>query len=285
MPIIDIHGVPIAYTDTGVPPCRPDAATIVFGHGLLFGGWMFRPQIQALRDRFRCVTLDWRGQGETPPTPDGYDMDSLTADALGLIRALDSRPVHWVGLSMGGFVGLRLAARHGEHLRSLTLLDTSAGPEDPEHIGEYKRLARALHWFGVRPIRPLITPHLFGPAIRADRTRRAVIDEWSTRLSHCHRPAIRRAVLAVADRPTIEPELPAITLPTLVAVGADDRATPPARSHRITTLIPKSHYHLIPNSGHTTTLEQPEAVTTLLTDFLDSTASVDTPKPTLPQQH
>ncbi len=50
-------------------------------------------------------------------------MDTLTGDALALIRRLDVGPVHWVGLSMGGLVGLRLAARHGALLRSLTLLD------------------------------------------------------------------------------------------------------------------------------------------------------------------
>ncbi|WP_067677075.1 alpha/beta fold hydrolase [Nocardia miyunensis] len=270
MPTIAIDGVPIAYTDTGVPPGRPDAATIVFGHGLLFGGWMFGPQIQALREHYRCVSIDWRGQGGTPATPDGYDMDTLADDALALIRALDPRPVHWVGLSMGGFVGLRLAARHGALLRSLTLLDTSAGPEVPAKIGEYKRLARALLWLGVRPIRGLIAPHLFGPSIRADRSRRPVIDEWAARLSRCDRSGIRRAVLGVADRVSVENEISAITVPTLVAVGADDHATPPDRSQRIVALIPGARYHLIPDCGHTSTLEQPEAVTAMLTRFLES---------------
>lgn len=270
MPIMAIDDVSIAYTDTGVPPGRPDAATIVFGHGLLFGGWMFGPQIEALREHYRCVSIDWRGQGDTPATAGGYDMDSLTGDALAMIRALNLEPAHWVGLSMGGFVGMRLAARHGALLRSLTLLDTSAGPEEAAKIGEYKRLARALQWFGVRPIRGLIAPHLFGPSMRADRSRRPVIDEWAARLARCDRAGLRRAVLGVADRASVEDEISTIALPTLVAVGADDRATLPDRSRRIADLIPGAQCRLIPDCGHTSTLEQPAAVTAMLTRFLHS---------------
>jgi pimeloyl-ACP methyl ester carboxylesterase len=112
MPTINVRGKVIGYTDTGIPDGRPGAPTVVFGHGLLFGGWMFRAQITALEDRYRCVTIDWRGQGETPATGGGCDMDSLTADATGLVAALGVAPVHWVGLSMGGgFVGQRTPRR------------------------------------------------------------------------------------------------------------------------------------------------------------------------------
>ena len=64
-----VDGARISYTDTGAPASRPDAPTVVFGHGLLFGGWMFGPQVACLREHYRCVTIDWRGQGDTPPAP------------------------------------------------------------------------------------------------------------------------------------------------------------------------------------------------------------------------
>lgn len=268
MPFVVIDGVPIAYTDTGTPAGKPDAPTVVFGHGLLFGGWMFRAQLEALHRDYRCVTLDWRGQGHTPPTPDGYDMDTLTADAVGFLEALHTGPVHWVGLSMGGFVGLRLAARHPHLLRSLTLLDTSADAEDPTKIAEYHRLAWALRWFGHRPILGRVAPHLFGPAFRASPAAPATLREWSRRLATTDRVALRNAVHGVTSRPSVSPELPSITTPTLVLVGTDDTATPPSCSDRIATLIPHAHLHLLPDCGHSSTLEQPEAVTTHLHHFL-----------------
>src|SRR3954466_5950326 len=108
MPILTNEGASIAYTDTGAPPGRPDAPTVVFGHGLLFSGWMFSAQIEMLRGDHRCVAIDWRGQGSSPPAAGGYDMDTLSRDAIALIEHLGAAPVHYVGLSMGGFVGQRV---------------------------------------------------------------------------------------------------------------------------------------------------------------------------------
>ncbi|MFJ8815203.1 alpha/beta fold hydrolase [Amycolatopsis thermoflava] len=262
--MITVNGARIACTGTG----PRDAPAVVFGHGLLFGGWMFGPQIAALRTRYRCVTLDWRGQGESPPGPGGYDMDTLTADALGLIEALDLAPAHWVGLSMGGFVGQRLAARHGGVLRSLTLLGTSAGPEEPRKAREYRRMARIQQLTGVRPLLPRITPLLFGPAFLANPAARPTLTAWRRRLTRLDRTALRGAVQAVADRPGIETELGRISVPTLVATGADDIATPPAEARRIAGLVPAAELHLLPRCGHTSTLEQPAVVTSLLDTFL-----------------
>ncbi|MET7770507.1 alpha/beta fold hydrolase [Nocardia sp. NPDC005366] len=269
MPIVTVDGIPIAYSDTGVPAGRPDATTIVFGHGLLFGGWMFRAQMTVLRGQYRCIALDWRGQGDTAPTAGGYDMDTLTRDAIGVIRTLGIAPVHWVGLSMGGFVGQRIAARHGELLRSLSLLDTSCAAEDPGKIGEYKRLALAFRLLGPGPIRGSIASHLFGRAFLADPANKPVIDEWAARLRHGDRAAVRRAVLGVAERAPIEREIMGITVPTQVVVGADDVATPPARSERIAELIPSARLHILPNCGHTSSLEQPARITVLLQNFLE----------------
>lgn len=280
MSIIHVDGIPIAVTDTGTPTGRPDAATVVFGHGLLFGGWMFRAQLEALRRDYRCVTLDWRGQGETPPTADGYDMDTLTADAVGVIRALDVGPAHWVGLSMGGFVGQRLAARHGDLLRSLTLLDTSARAEDPTKIGEYHRLAWALRWFGIRPIAGRVATHLFGPSFRASDTGKDVVREWSRRLTGVDRVGLRHAVHGVTERGAVDDELAAITVPTQIIVGADDAATPVPHARQIASLIPHAQLHTIPACGHSSSLEQPQAVTDLLHSFLASIESSTEPHTT-----
>lgn len=270
MPLMSVNGVRIAYTDTGAPPGRPDAPTVVFGHGLLFSGWLFHPQVEALRDRYRCVTVDWRGQGGTPATRDGYDMDTLAADAVALITELGVAPVHYVGLSMGGFVGQRIAARHGRLLRSLTLLDTSADGEDPDRSGRYKLLAALYRVVGFAPVRTSVESLMFGPAFRSSPEGRAVIDEWATRLRSCSRTGIGKAVLGVANRAPIYPEIAGITVPTLVAVGADDIATPPGKARRIADAVPGARLEVIADSGHSSTLEQPEVVTELLDSFLAS---------------
>jgi pimeloyl-ACP methyl ester carboxylesterase len=238
----------------------------------LFSGWMFHRQIASLRERHRCVTIDWRGHGDTPATAGGYDMDTLTGDAVALIQELGVAPVHWVGLSMGGFIGQRIAARHGELLRSLTLLDTSAGPEEPSKVGEYRRLASVQRLVGIRPVLGKVKSHLFGPTFLADPASKPTIDEWAARLGRTDRAGVRKAVLGVADRAPVDQEITGITVPTLVIVGADDEATPPAQAERIAGRIPGAQLQIVANCGHTSTLEQPAAITGLLDKFL---ATVD----------
>lgn len=268
MPTFDSNGASIAYTDTGPPAGKPDAQTVVFGHGVLFGGWMFRSQVEALRERYRCVTIDWRGQGDSPPAAGGYHMDTLTGDAVALIRELDVAPVHWVGLSMGGFVGQRIAARHGELLRTLTLLDTSAAAEDRAKARNYKLLAWLQCLIGFRPLVGRVKALLFGPVFLADPANAATVDEWVHRFARLDRAAVRDSVLAVANRPSIDEEITGITVPTLVVVGADDEPTPPAHSERIATRVPNARLRIIPDCGHSCTLEQPAAITELVEGFL-----------------
>lgn len=265
---IVVNGVPIGYTDTGDPNGRSDSPVIVFAHSLLFGSWMFRAQIDVLREHYRCIGIDWRGQGGTQPTRDGYDMDTLTTDAVGLIRALRLAPVHWVGIGMGGFVGQRVAARHGELVRSLTLLSTSAGSQDRSKIGRYTRLTWAVRLFGVELVRGQVAKLLFGPAFLADPAAADTIAEWAERLERIDSAGTRKAIRGAIGRAPADPEITAITAPTLVAVGVDDAVTPIADAWRLTELIPKARFEVIENAGHCCVLEQPGVVTALVQSFL-----------------
>ncbi len=268
MPTFVREGATVHYTDTGPPSNEPGAATVFFGHGLLFSAWMFHHQIAALRDQFRCVAIDWRGQGGSPASQSGYDMDSLAEDASALIGLLRVAPVHYVGLSMGGFVGMRIAARRGELLRSLTLLDTSAGPEAPEKARQYKLMACIYRLTGLSPLRAIVARLMFGPSFRADRSAAPVIDEWARRLRRCRRSGISKAVLAVANRAAVSDEITAVGVPTLVIFGADDAAIPPREARAIAERIPGARLEQVRDCGHSSTLEQPDKVTELMREFL-----------------
>lgn len=261
MPFLRVDGATVHYTDT-----EGDGPPIVFGHGLLFSGWMFTAQIAALRERYRCIAIDWRGQGGSPPADDGrYGMDVLTDDARALIGHLGVGPVHWVGLSMGGFVGQRLAARHPDLIRSLVLLDTSAAPEPRASAIQDLALAAAYRVLGMRPVRRPVVKIMFGPSFRRD----PLVDEWMARLARTDRAGLVGAIRAVAGRRGVEHELAGITAPTLVAVGEHDVPTPPARSRDLVAAIPGARFEIIADSGHSSTVEQPGTVTALLQRFLE----------------
>ena len=273
MPTLEVPGATIAYKDSGPPPGHPDAPTVVFGHGLLFSGWMFHPQVAALSDRYRCVTVDWRGQGDSPPTRGGdYEMDTLFTDAVALIEHLGTAPVHYVGLSMGGFVGQRIAARRGELLRSLTLLDTSPDREPVVSAVKDLAMANVYRLVGTRPLQGAVLKLMFGPTFLAEPANRPTIDGFFERLERCDRGGMRHAIIAVATRKPVYEELAAVRVPALVVTGADDRPTPPEKGRRIAERISGARFETVPRCGHSSTVEQPETITRLIAQFL---AAVD----------
>jgi 3-oxoadipate enol-lactonase len=268
MPIAHVNGAEVHYTDTGAPSGRLDAPVVVFGHGLLFSGWMFSHQIEALEDEFRCVTIDWRSQGKSPAARSGHDMDTLTLDLVALLDELGLDAVHYVGLSMGGYVGMRFAARYPDRVLSLVLLDTGSGTEDPDKVSKYRLLANIYRVVGPGPLRRQVEPLMFGPTIRNDPAGRAVLDEWHGHLKRTSRAGIRRAVLGIVERLPVADELGGIRARTLVAVGADDIAQEPYKSEALAAAIEGAKLEIVPDAGHSSTVEQPEVLTRLIREHL-----------------
>ncbi|MCE9576396.1 MAG: alpha/beta hydrolase [Deltaproteobacteria bacterium] len=245
-----------------------DGPLIVFAHGLLMSTEMYRAQIAALRDRYRCVAFDFRGQGESPLAASGYDMDTLAGDAAALVESLGAGPAHWVGLSMGGFVGIRLAARRPELVRSLVLLDTAADPEPRRSARKYAAMLVLSRAVGVKPFIPTAMAALFGTTWRRDPARADERAAMRATLRSRDPEGVRRATRGVIDRPPCVELLARIKVPTLVASGEEDTAITPARSRPLAAGIPGARFELIPRAGHSSTIENPAAVTALITAHL-----------------
>lgn len=269
MPYLTTNGVKLYYEDSGLPNASGLGETLVFSHGLLWSGHMFHKQVATLRSQYRVITYDHRGQGRSEVTSTGYDMDTLYQDAIGLIEQLGIGPVHFVGLSMGGFVGMRLAARRPDLLRSLILLETSADSEPAENIPKYRTLATVVKWLGTWAVAKPVMKIMFGKTFLDDPARTNERDYWTNQLKQNKR-SIVRAVNGVIDRLSIVGELGAITIPTLVVVGAEDVATVPAKAQRIHEHIAGSKLVVMPRGGHTSCIEEPEAVTGAIRAFLQT---------------
>ncbi len=265
---ITVNGATLHYEDTGTGP-----ETIIFSHGLLFSGKMFEAQVAALKARYRCITFDFRGQGQSEVTATGYDMETLYQDTVALIENLKVGPCHFVGLSMGGFMGMRLAARRPDLLKSLILLDTSADPEPPENIGKYRTLNLVARWLSMKLVINKVAPIMFGTKFRQDPARAAELEKWKKIIVDNHKVGITRAVSGVIDRQGVYDEIGKISLPTLIMVGDQDVATIPAKSARIQELIAGSKLEIIPGAGHSSSIEEAAFVTTHIDQFLQSVKS------------
>lgn len=263
MPTIRVNGATLYYEAQGSGP-----ETIVFAHGLLWSCRMFDDLVAALKDRYRCIAFDHRGQGQSEVTADGYDMETLYEDAAALIEALDCAPCHFAGLSMGGFIGMRLAARRPELLKSLILLETSADPEPTENVSKYKLLGFVTRWLGPGLVVNQVMPVMFGQKFLTDPARAAERQMWRERLKSNHRVGITRALNGVLTRKGIYDEIAKISVPTLIIVGDQDVATVPAKSERMHERIPGSRLVTIPGAGHTSSAEEPAAVNAAIKEFL-----------------
>lgn len=262
MPYVNCNNASLYYIDEGSGP-----ETIVFSHGLLMSSEMFRAQIDHFKSRCRCIAYDHRGQGKSEVTESGYDMDSLYLDAAALIENLQLGSVHFVGLSMGGFIGMRLAARKPGLVKSLILMDTSADVE-PNKI-KYKILNLIFGIAGSKPIINKIMPIMFGKTFLEDPDRAEECFYWRQHILQLKK-SITRSVEGVINRNAVYPELQDIVPPTLIIVGDEDVATIPEKAKRIHKQINGSVLEIIEGAGHSSSIEQPGRVNSVLETFINS---------------
>jgi pimeloyl-ACP methyl ester carboxylesterase len=230
---------------------------------------MFDAQVAALRDEARCVTVDFRGQGRSAPARRGFQVEQQAADVVAVVRRLGLAPVHLVGLSMGGFVAMRLAARMPELVRSVALLNTSAAPHPQPKVPTLLALAGVARLAGVRgPLLPRVEAELYAAGFRTDPARAPEREAWRRRWAAADRSSLVRTLLGFLVRPDMRPELGDVTAPTLVVAGGADASLPPAFGREIHRLVPGSRYVELPGVGHSSPVEAPGEVTRVLTEFL-----------------
>jgi long-chain acyl-CoA synthetase len=263
---VRVNGADLAVELRGAEAGRQ---TILFCHGVLLNRRIFERQMAALSDRYRCVAFDFRGHGRSQVTDDGYAVDDLTADTAALIEALDLGPVHVVGHSLGAFVGLRLAARRPELIRSLVVLSASADRQPRSDVIRYRALQLMARRVGIAPLAGSLMGTLFGEAYRLDPDRTAERETWRHDLATMSLRGALLAVDGILARESVAAELPRITAPTLIVVGEHDPSAPLRLGKRIQAGIPGARLVTVP-TGHTSPVERPELVTAAIAEHLAS---------------
>lgn len=262
MPYKQVNGVQYYYEESGD---KDDI--IVFSHGLLWSGRMFDNQVQALKDDYKVITYDFRGQGKTEVTESGYDFETLYEDTIEFLKSFN-KPVHFAGLSMGGMIGMRVAARNPELLKSLILLETSPDPEPDENIPKYKRLNMVAKYLGFKPVTKPVMKIMFSKSWLTDPYKKEDRKYWAKQLQSNNRKGIVRAVNGVIERTSVYDELKNIACPTLIFVGEEDVATKPEKAEKLHDSIKGSRLIYIPKAGHTSTVENPEPINKEIKEFL-----------------
>lgn len=243
------------------------APVVMLAHSILSDISMWDRVCELLQDRWHVVRYDLRGHGASSVTEGPYDMAMLADDAFLLISTLGLKRVHFVGASLGGMVGQRLAAAHGDMLASLTLSNTIARQTAPQAWSDRITLVKAQ---GTQALSDAMLQRWFSNSflkanpLLAEKVRTVICSTPDDGFVGC-----AQAVLGLEH----DSLLSEITLPTLVLSGTNDLAAPPSLAREMTLGIGKAHLVEMADGVHMSPVEAPDEYVMHLTTFLDSVTS------------
>jgi 3-oxoadipate enol-lactonase len=269
MPTVKINDVNIYYESHG------SGLPLVFAYGLGGNTGMWAGQIEAFAQYYRFIIWDPRGHGksDSPPQPERYGQAISAQDLQGLLDHLDIEKAYIGGLSMGGGIATRFALKHPERVAALLIIDSASASGLPMsdamrvmrqktiELAETKGMA-AVAVFAIDANPNLRTQAEASPEARQG-LRRMFLDLNPTGYANTIRALIAGTFPSE--------QLSTLTMPTLVLVGEDDPALKAARL--IHEKIAGSQLVILPNAGHLSNLDRPQAFNNSVLTFLRSVAS------------
>ena len=261
MPTISLPDISINCFDSG------DGPPILFVHGFPLDHSMWRRQLDEFSQTHRVIAPDLRGFGQSDITSGTVTMEQFADDLAALLDALSvTEPVLFCGLSMGGYIGWQFFKRHRNRLRALIQCDTRAIADTPEGVANREKLARLVLENGTEPVAAAMLPNLFAEATTP--ARQAAVEETRQAVLRTSPDGIAAASLGMSIRPDVATDLPSIDVPTLLIVGEEDRISPVEEMQGIASAIPGAKLTVIPDAGHMSPLENPDAVNAAIRDLL-----------------
>jgi 3-oxoadipate enol-lactonase len=213
---------------------------------------MWDAQVPALATRFRLVRYDQRGHGRSSVPPGPYAIEDLGTDALALLDELEIERASFCGLSIGGMVGMWLAAEAPERVHRLVLCCTAPILPPREQWLERAATVRA---HGVSAIAEATLARWFTPA--ASETLR---ETFRAMLVGTPAEGYASCCEALADL-DLRDRLAEIEAPTLVVTGAEDPVAPPEAGERLAASIAGARHVTIAGARHIANAEQPSTFT------------------------
>lgn len=220
--------------------------------GLLLDRRLWQPQIDALSDIADCSVPDFTTQ------------DSIAAMARSVLAMMPER-FALAGLSMGGSVALEIMVLAPERVTHLALLDCRPVTDSEEERSRRRGLIELSRKGEFKGVTPKLLPAFLHPDHLGNE---ALVEVITAQAAGVGRDAFIRQETALINREDRRGVLPTITQPTVVIVGRQDALTPLHHSEYMASRIPGAKLVVVENSGHITTLEQPEAVNRAMREWL-----------------
>jgi len=259
---VTVDGTAVYYLHTGrttlpdVPPALDRGRLFVLVHAAGSNAGMWRGQLDALGAEHSAIALDFPGHGRSSGVDGLPSIDAYADFLVRFVETVGHRRFVLVGRSMGGAVGVALAAKHPQLLDGLVLACTAA-------CFTFTDAQLATHRDVTRGRLPQqFTTETFSPATGMDVMREAWMEQVKTD------PRVRYTDMLACQAFEGRPLLGRVTTPTLVVAGADDQVTPVSCAEELAREIPKARLEVLPQAGHQAPLERADEFNRLLTQFV-----------------
>lgn len=247
-----------------------DGSPVLLLHGIGGASASFTRQLDGFAGAHRASAWDAPGYGDSADPGEAPGMSGYAAVAA---EALAGEAAHVVGVSWGGVIATRLAVERPDLVRSLVLADSSRGSgRAPE--GADRMLARAeeLATSGAAEFARSRGPRLVSPLAEP-----SVVDRIVDTMSRVRLPGYRFAAQSMAETDHTG-TLDALTVPTLIVVGEEDRVTGVPESHRLAEGIAGGRLEILAGAGHAANQERPHEFNRVVLDFLYEVDSATAPR-------
>jgi len=266
-------------TDDGVQLHVEEAGSgtpLLFVHEFAGDLRSWEPQIRHFSGRYRCVAYNARGYppSDVPREVSSYSQARAVADAVAVLDALEIERAHVIGLSMGGFCALHLGLDHPERALSLVVAGCGYGAEPEARDGfrhECEAIAGAFRQEGSAAV---AERYAVGPArVQLQNKNPDAWDLFARRLAEHSAEGAALTMLGVQrERPSLydlTERLHLLTVPMLILAGDEDDGCLDA-SLMLKRTIPSAALALLPRTGHTCNLEEPEVFNAAVERFVDA---------------
>ena len=241
---------------------------MVFAHSLTLHGQMWKVVAQQLSQTHRCFIVDVHGHGQSEGPHEDRTLEQLADDLVRVLDALSLDRVTWVGHSMGGMLGQRIALRHPERITALALCNTSGQAEDEYVRDMYHKVNEKSRG---KPTNEMTVNFVLSLMFR-DEFREASPEAVEPFYKLMRYPPDAEAVYFVAKaviwRTDLREQLPSIAVPTLIITSEQDVSAPTAHGVTLESLIPNARRVHLQACGHVSPVERPDAVTAALRELL-----------------
>lgn len=237
---------------------------ILFIHGFPMSSCIWNNQISHLQNTYKCHAIDLPGYGQNTNIDDKFQhsIDNYSDYVHGYIKDNYLKPVHLVGMSMGGSVALNISRRYPDAIKSLTIAHTSAIVDTDEEKSardkviksiENGKLDEFIEWFANRLLSP--------------KTNNEIKQRYIGLMQEASQQVIIDGYKAIRNREDEFSNLKNLSIPVLVITGKDDVGSSPKEMLEMAQAISNAIYKEIDDCGHLAPLEQPDALNSILTNW------------------